>query len=145
MGVLWTRTVKVDCTGVVDIMVLGGVFGVEVVEGVELVVGCVVKLVLWCGNGRGYFLHYFNLMSVEMNGLSVGGCLFGMVIWVDFLLLQGKILVVDVVVVKMINMVQAGCFVLSRRGCLGDVVDVKVVKEVVVGVVKLVWWGWSVV
>ena len=26
-------------------------------------------------NGKGYF----NLMSVDMNGLSVGGCLFGMV------------------------------------------------------------------
>ena len=35
-----------NCTGAVDIMVLGGVFVVEVVEGVELVVGCVVRLVL---------------------------------------------------------------------------------------------------
>ena len=42
----------------------------EVVEGVELVVGCVVRLVLWCANGRGYFLCRFSLMSVEMNGLS---------------------------------------------------------------------------
>ena len=32
--------VEVDCPGVVDIMVLGGVFVVDVVEGVELVVGC---------------------------------------------------------------------------------------------------------
>ena len=35
--------------------VLGGVFVEEVVEGVEQVVGCVVRLVLWCANGRGYF------------------------------------------------------------------------------------------
>ena len=41
-----------DCVGVVDtevlvdIGVLGGVFVVEVVEGMELVVGCVVRLVL---------------------------------------------------------------------------------------------------
>ena len=46
VGVLWIGVVEVDCTGVVDIMVLGGVFLVEVVEGVELVVGCVVRLVL---------------------------------------------------------------------------------------------------
>ena len=41
-----------DCVGVVDVGVLvdirmlGGVFMVEVVEGMELVVGCVVRLVL---------------------------------------------------------------------------------------------------
>ena len=41
-----------DCVGVVDIGVLvdigvfGGVFVVEVVEGMELLVGCVVKLLL---------------------------------------------------------------------------------------------------
>ena len=48
MGVM-----EVDCVGVVDTLVLGAVF---VVEGVELVVGCVVRrvvrLVLWCVNGR---------------------------------------------------------------------------------------------
>ena len=44
--------VEVDCVGVVDVGVLvdirmlGGVFVVEVVEGMELVVGCVVRLVL---------------------------------------------------------------------------------------------------
>ena len=32
---------------------------VEVVEGVELVVGCVVRLVLWCAHGREYFLCCF--------------------------------------------------------------------------------------
>ena len=32
---------------------LGVVFMVEVVDGVELVLGCVVRLVLWCANGRG--------------------------------------------------------------------------------------------
>ena len=74
---------EVDCVGVVDILVLGGVFMVEVVEGVELVVGCVVRLVMWCVNGRGCFFRCFSLKSVEMNGLSVGGFLFGMVIWGD--------------------------------------------------------------
>ena len=58
--VLCIGAVEVDCPGVVDILVLGGVFVVKEVEGVELVVGCVVRhlvrLVLWCVNGRGYFL-----------------------------------------------------------------------------------------
>ena len=54
--VLCIGVLEVECLGVVDILVLGGVFVVEVVEGVELVVGCVVRLVLWCVNGRGYFL-----------------------------------------------------------------------------------------
>ena len=36
----------------------------------ELAVGCVVRLVLRCANGMGYFLCRFSLMSVEMNGLS---------------------------------------------------------------------------
>ena len=44
-------------------------------EGVELVVGCVVRLVLWCANRREYFLCCFNLMLVEINGLSVVGSL----------------------------------------------------------------------
>ena len=93
-----------DCVRVVEILVLGAVFVVEVVEGVELVVGCVVRrvvrLVLWCMNGRGYFLRYFNLKSVEMNGLSMGGFLFGVVIWADVLL--------DVVVVEVV-VVETGC------------------------------------
>ena len=73
--------VGVDCVAVVDILVLDAVYVVEVVERVELVVGCVVRclarLVLWCVNGRGYFLHCFSLKLVEMNGLWVGfslGC-----------------------------------------------------------------------
>ena len=62
---------------------------VEVVEGVEVVVGCVVRLVLWCVNRRGYFLCCFSLKLVEMNGLSVGGFPFRMVIWADcFILLE---------------------------------------------------------
>ena len=56
VGVLCIGEVEVDCTGVVDILVLGGVFMVEVVEEVELVVGCVVRLDLWCANRRGDFL-----------------------------------------------------------------------------------------
>ena len=52
-------------------------------------VGCVMRPVLWCANRRRYFLCRFSLMSVGMNELSVGGCLFGMVIWADcFLLLE---------------------------------------------------------
>ena len=65
---LCVGVVEVGCIGAVDIMVLGAVFLVEVVEGVEeLVVGCVVRLFLWCANGSGYFLCCFNLMLVEMN------------------------------------------------------------------------------
>ena len=94
----------------VDILVLGGVFMVEVAEGVELVVGCVVRLVLWCVNGRGYFLCRFSLKLVEMNGLSVGGFLFGMVIWAD-------------------------CFVLLEWGFLGKVIGTDVLIDVVVEVV----------
>ena len=78
-------------------------------------------------------------MSVEMNGLSVGGYLFGMVIWVDFLFLECKCLVVEVVAVEAVDVVRVGFLDLSRRGCLGYIVDVKVVMEVVVGVVVLVW------
>ena len=84
VGVLRTGALEVYCAGVVDILELGGVLVVKVVEGVKLVVGCVVKrfakLVLGCVNGRGYFLCSFNLKLVEMNGLSVDGFLFGMVI-----------------------------------------------------------------
>ena len=142
---LFIGAVEFGCIGVADVMVLGGVFLVEVVEGVELVVGCVVRLVLWCANGRGYFLCCFNLMSVEMNGLSVGGCLFGMVIWADFVLLEREFLVVEVVVVEAVDVVQDGFFVFSRHVCLGDMMDVKVVMEVVVSVVVLVEWRWFVV
>ena len=44
--VLCIGVVAVDCTGVVDIMVLGGVYVGEVVERVELVIGCVVRQIL---------------------------------------------------------------------------------------------------
>ena len=78
-------------------------------------------------------------MLVEMNGLSVGGCLFGMVIWVDFLFLERKCLVVEVALVEAVDVVRVGFLDLSRLGCLGYIVDVKVVMEVVVGVVVLLW------
>ena len=140
VGVLCMGVLEVDCVGVVDTLVVCAVFMVEVVEGVELVVGCVVRrvvrLVLWCVNGRGYFLRCFSLKSVEMKGLSVGGFLFGMVIWADVLL--G-------------GMVVVGFFIFFRRGCLGDMMDVSVVMELVVGVVVLVgvmvlvWWRCSIV
>ena len=84
LGVLGIKVLEVGRVAVVEILVLGVVFVVELVEGVELVVGCVVgrvvRLVLWFVNGRGYFLRCLSLKSVEMNGLSVGGFLFGMVI-----------------------------------------------------------------
>ena len=51
VGVLCIGAVEVDCTGMVDILLVGGVSIVEVVDGVELVLGCVVRLVLWCVNG----------------------------------------------------------------------------------------------
>ena len=35
---------------------LGEVFVVEVVEKVEMVVRCVLRLVLWCANGRRDFV-----------------------------------------------------------------------------------------
>ena len=52
--------------------------------------------------------------------------------------------VVEVVVVEAADVVGARCFVFFRRGCLGDMMGVKVVVEVVVGVVVLVWWKWPV-
>ena len=71
MGVL-----EVDCVGVVGALVFSVVFMVKVVEGVELVMGCVVRcfvrLVLWCVNGTGHFLHRFIVKSVEINRLRVG-------------------------------------------------------------------------
>ena len=44
-------------------------------------------------------------MSVEMNGLSVGGCLFGMVIRADFLHFEHNFLVVEVVMVEAVDVV----------------------------------------
>ena len=162
VGVLCIAVVEVDCAGVVDILVLDEVFMLEVVEGVELVVrvvvGCVVRLVLWCVNRREYFLSRFHMKSVEMNGLSVGGLLFGMVVCADcFVLLEhgflGKMVgadvlmdvVVEVVVVEAVDVVQAGFSVFFPRGCLRDMVGVRVVIEDVVDAVVLVWWRWSVV
>ena len=137
VAMLCIGVLEVDCVAVVEILVLGAVFVVEVVElVVRCVVGHVVRLVLWCVNGRGYFLRCLSLKSVEMKGLSVGGFLFGMVIWAD-VLLGGMVVVVF--------------FMFFRRGCLGDMMDVSVVMELVVGVVVLVsvmvlvWWRCSVV
>ena len=60
VGVVCLGAVEVDCPGVVDNYVLGENFVVVVVVvvvvEVELVVGCAVKLVLWCSNGRGNLL-----------------------------------------------------------------------------------------
>ena len=47
--VLCIGALEVDCAGVVDIFVLGKVFVVEVVEGVELVVSVVVGWCKWEG------------------------------------------------------------------------------------------------
>ena len=81
-------------------------------KGVELVVGCIVRLVMWCMNGRGYFLCHFSLKLVEINGLSVGGFLSGMVIWAD-------------------------CFVLSQCSFLGKVVGADVLMDMMVEVVEV--------
>ena len=163
VGMLCIGVLEVDCVTVVEILVLGAVFVVEVVEGVELVVGClvgrVVRLVLWCVNGRGYFLRCFSLKLVEMNGLSVGGFLFWIVISADcFILLERgfldkmvaadvllDVVVVKIVVVETVDVVQVWFFVFFWHGCLGDMMGVRVVIEVVVGVVVLVWWRCSVV
>ena len=54
--------------------------------------------------------------------------------------------VVEVVVVEAVDAMQVGFFVLFWRGCLGDMMGVRVVREVIVGsvvlvgVVVLVWW-----
>ena len=89
VGMLSIGVLEVDCVVVVESLVLGAIFVVKVVEGVKLVVGCVVgcvvRLVLSCVNGRGYFLRCLGLKSVEMKGMSVGGFPFGMVIWEDVL------------------------------------------------------------
>ena len=120
--------VEVDYGGVVDIWLLGEVFMMEAVENLELVVrvvvGCFVRLVLWCVNGKGYFLGRFSLKTVEMNGLSLGGFLFVIVIWVDcFVLIEygflgkmvGADLLMDVVdevfVVEAVEVVQAVFFI----------------------------------
>ena len=95
---------------------------------------------------RGYFLRCFSLKSMEMKGLSVGGFLFGMVIWADVLL--GVMVIAEVVVVETAD---TWFFIFFRRGCLGDMMDVRVVMELVIGVVVLfsavvlVWWRCSIV
>ena len=130
-------------------------------------IGCVVRLILWCVNEREYFLCHFSLKSVEINNLNVGEFLFGMVIWEVYIVLldrgfSGKSLgtdmlmdvVVEVVVVEamdVVQVVQVWFIVFFRRVCLGDVMGVRVVVEVVVGAVVLVsavvlvWWRCSVV
>ena len=144
VGVLCVGTLEVDCVGVVGILVLDGVFAVEMAEGVELVVGCVVRLILWCVNGRGYFLCCFSLKSVEMNGISVGGFLFGMVIWeVCFVLSKrgflGKMVGMDMLMDVVVEFVVVEAVVMGVRG----LVEVVVGAVVLFGVLVLVWWMWS--
>ena len=121
VGVLCIGVLEVDCVEVVDILVVDVVF---VVEGVVLVVGCVMRLVLCC----------FCLKPVEMNGQSIGGFHFGIVIWVDhFIFLEWgfldkmvgadmllDVVVVEVVVVGTVDVMQVCFFVFFRRGCLWD-------------------------
>ena len=107
--------VEVDCLGVIfflmegDIFELGGVFEVVVleveVENFEMVVGCVMRLVVWFLNWRGDLL-----WRLSLNLMNVGACLFRMVMWVGLLVIFG-------------------------RGFLGKVVVVTVVIEVVTEVV----------
>ena len=76
----------------------------------------------------------FSLKLVEINGMSVRGFVFGIVIWADALL---DVVVVKVVAVEAVDVVQVWFFIFFRRGCLGDMMDVRVVIEVVVGVVEV--------
>ena len=158
VGVLRIGALEVDCAGVVGNLVLGGVFLVEVAEGVELVKGCVVRMALWCVNRMGHILCRFSLKSAEMNGSSLGGFLFGMMIRADcFVLLEwgflGKMIgtdvlmdvVVEIAVVAAVDVVQAGLLSFCDVIVLGDVMGVSVVREVVVGAVVPVWWKWCVV
>ena len=151
VGVLGIEVLEVQSVGVVDILVLGAVFVVELVERVELVVRCVVRgvlrLVVWCVNGRRYFLCCFSLKLVEMSRLSVGGFLFGMVLRADcFILLERDFLgnmvgenvlldmvAVDVVVVETVDVVLVWFFVFFWCGYLRDMMGVRVVIEVVLG------------
>ena len=61
------------------------------------------------------------------------------------------VVVVEVVVVETEDVVQLWFFIFFRRGCFGDMMDVRVGMEVVMGVVVLVrvvvlvWWRCSVV
>ena len=78
------------------------------------------------------FLCWFSPKSVEMNGLSVGGFLFGMVIWGNVLL---DVVVVEIVVVETVDVAQVWFFIFFWRGCMEDMMGVRLVIEVVVGVV----------
>ena len=109
-------------------------------------VRCVVRLILWWVNGRGYFLYYFSLKLVEMNGLKVGGFFFGMVIWeVCFVLLErdflrkmvGMDMLMDVVVeVVMVEAVDD----------LGNIMGVRGWWRLLLVrwcYLVLLWWRWS--
>ena len=175
-GVLCVGELEVDCAGVVDIMVFSEAFVVELVEGFIYFIyllgsgtnggvccgACCEAIPVVC-EWEGYFLGQFSLKLLEKNGQSVRGFLFWMVIWVNcFVLLErgffGKKVgvdvlmdvVVEVVVVQIVDVVQAGFFVFLWHDCLGDMVGVRVVIEVVVGAavlvgaVVLLWWRWPV-
>ena len=70
-----------------DTFDLGGGFVAVVVEmevdGLELEVGTVVRLVRGCLNGRLYFLWCLSRMSLQVKMPNVGGRRFGMVKWED--------------------------------------------------------------
>ena len=96
-------------------------------------VGCVVRVVLWFMNRRRYFLCCFSLMLVEMDGLNVGGCLFGMVTCANsFLFLQLDVLrkmvginlvmdmVVEVVVLEAADVAGAGLSFFFQAWLFGE-------------------------
>ena len=79
--------------------------------------------------------------------MSVGGFLFGMVIWADcFVLLElgflgrmvGAGVVVEFVVMGAVMWCKQEFFYFFRRGCFGGIMGVRVVIGVVVGVMVLV-------
>ena len=68
-----------DCVAVVEILVLGAVLVVEVVElVVRCVFGHVVRLVVWCVNGSGWFPLWYGDLGRCIVGCD-GGC------WVFYL------------------------------------------------------------
>ena len=120
----------------VDVMVLGEIFLLEVVEGVELMVRCVMR------EGRFYVSIYSECGWVCLWDADLRDCF--VLLKSDFL---GRMVdmdvvmevVVEVVVVEAVDFMQAGCFVFFRQDWLRNIIVVRVVIEVVVGVVVLVW------
>ena len=107
IGPFFLSVVQVDCLGViffwwkVTSLSWVGVFKVVVleveVENFEMVVGCVMRLVLWFLNWRGDLL-----WRLSLNLMNVGAGLFRMVMWVGLLVILGRGFLGKVVVVTVV-------------------------------------------